>query len=118
MPLLYGAGAAANSVPGDPPRDVRRAAAMSPAEETYVVANAAIASAGLYHLAVFPVVERGKTPLTATGFKAATRDTSQVREWWSKRPDANICVACGESGLLVVDVDPRNGVNETLRRLE
>lgn len=34
----------------------------------------------------------------------------QVREWWTRWPDANIAVACGAvSNLVVIDIDPDRG---------
>ena len=52
----------------------------------------------------------GKHPRTARGFKDATKDLSQIRRWWGKWPDANIGLPTGPaSGLLVIDIDPRNG---------
>ena len=60
----------------------------------------------------------GKHPRTAHGFKDATTDESKIRSWWTKRPDANIGIATGkDSGLIVIDVDPRNGGIETLKKL-
>lgn len=53
---------------------------------------------------VFPLKPRGKEPITQHGFKDATCDEAQVREWWSKTPAANIGIATGR-GLFVVDVD-------------
>lgn len=60
--------------------------------------------------AVFPLVPRGKTPLVKTGFKAATADVHQVSAWWTQWPDANIGIACGASGLFVVDIDGEEGM--------
>jgi putative DNA primase/helicase len=54
-----------------------------------------------------------KHPLTANGFLDATKDESAIREWWKRWPEGNIAVDCGRSGLVVVDVDPRNGGDET-----
>jgi len=52
----------------------------------------------------------GKHPRTPNGFKDATTDADQIRAWWQQWPDANIGIATGrESGLVVVDVDPRHG---------
>ena len=62
---------------------------------------------------VFPV-RADKTPLTAHGFKDASTDADQIREWWAAHPDANIAVATGpESGLVVFDVDVRPGKDGT-----
>jgi P4 family phage/plasmid primase-like protien len=42
-----------------------------------------------------------------------------VESWWHERPKANIGIATGSpSGLVVIDVDPRNGGDATLVRLE
>lgn len=60
----------------------------------------------------------GKHPRTMCGFKDATSDRAQVRDWWSQWPDANIGIPTGEaSGLLVLDVDPRNGGAQSLLEL-
>jgi hypothetical protein len=48
-------------------------------------------------------------PLTDNGLKDATSDLAQVLSWWQRWPRANIGINCRESGLLVIDVDPRNG---------
>jgi KaiC/GvpD/RAD55 family RecA-like ATPase len=53
---------------------------------------------------VFPV-RADKTPHTAHGFRDATTDQRQIEEWWARWPDAQIGVATGEAGLLVVDLD-------------
>lgn len=59
----------------------------------------------------------GKTPLTQHGVKDATQSEKQLREWWHRWPEANIAVAI-PTGIYVVDVDPRNGGDETLARLQ
>lgn len=49
----------------------------------------------------------------------ASRDPETITGWWDKQPDANPCVLCGpDSGIMVLDVDPRNGGNESFSRLE
>lgn len=61
----------------------------------------------------------GKHPRTATGFKEASLDTQQIEAWWRTWPDANIGGQTGiESGLAVLDVDPRHRGDETLAALE
>jgi len=58
-----------------------------------------------------------KHPRTAHGVDDATAQPAQVREWWERWPTANIAIATGASGV-VLDVDPRNGGDETLAMLE
>ena len=61
----------------------------------------------------------GKHPITRHGVKDATTDDEQIVKWWTEHPNANIGIAAGRaSGILVLDIDPRNGGTETLRRLE
>jgi hypothetical protein len=51
----------------------------------------------------------GKHPRTPHGLKDATVDPELIRKWWSMWPDANVAIATGiESGIFVVDVDPKN----------
>ena len=52
---------------------------------------------------VFPC--KGKRPLTAHGFKDASTDEAQIREWWTRWPEANVAIACGASNLAVMDSD-------------
>jgi hypothetical protein len=54
-----------------------------------------------------------KHPLTTNGLLDATKDESAIRDWWKRWPEGNIAVDCGRSSLVVVDVDPRNGGDET-----
>jgi hypothetical protein len=41
--------------------------------------------------------------------KDATPDLAQINAWWQAWPDANIGLACGDSGLFVLDVDGPEG---------
>jgi hypothetical protein len=60
----------------------------------------------------------GKHPRTQHGFLDATTDLVQVSEWWDQWPKANIGIPTGAaSGLLVVDMDPRNGGDDSLESL-
>ncbi|HEY5658862.1 MAG TPA: VapE domain-containing protein [Myxococcota bacterium] len=60
--------------------------------------------------AVFPLLERGKEPLTKGGLKDATSDVRTVEGWWKRWPGANIGIACGApSGLDVLDIDGPDG---------
>ena len=61
----------------------------------------------------------GKHPRTAHGLKNATRDEAQIREWWAQWPDANVGIITGiQSWLVVLDIDPRNGGEDSLEALE
>jgi hypothetical protein len=62
-----------------------------------------------YH--VFPCKPGDKRPLTANGFKDATRDERKILQWWDKTPDANIGIACGASGICVLDIDSKSGAD-------
>lgn len=54
---------------------------------------------------VFPCQPGGKSPMTPNGHKDATSDERQIREWWTRTPDANIGLSCKASGLVVLDAD-------------
>ena len=59
---------------------------------------------------VLPVVAGAKVPITEHGFKDASTDPDQLRQWWHEHPDANIGIATGvASGLVVVDIDTEAG---------
>jgi|GEM_PF-1251689 len=63
---------------------------------------------------VIPVVPNGKIPATSHGVKDATDDPERIKSWWERNPDMNIGVAAGEtSGIIVYDIDPRNGGEES-----
>jgi bifunctional DNA primase/polymerase-like protein/AAA domain-containing protein/primase-like protein len=59
----------------------------------------------------------GKHPRTQHGQSDATDDANQIREWWALWPNANVGVVCRPSGIVVLDVDPRNGGDQTLGAL-
>jgi putative DNA primase/helicase len=61
----------------------------------------------------------GKHPRTTHGVKDATTNRRQTRVWWKKWPDSNIGIATGRQvGILVLDIDPRNGGLDTLQNLK
>lgn len=61
---------------------------------------------------------KGKHPMTRSGVKDATTNSGMARQWWSKWPNANIAIATGKkSDIVVIDIDPRNGGDETLAKL-
>jgi hypothetical protein len=61
---------------------------------------------------VLPLTPKDKTPFTRLaprGFRSASDDPKQIVSWFAKRPDLNIGIACAMSGLVVYDIDFRNG---------
>ena len=71
---------------------------------------------------VFPLATTGDIkaphPSLEHGHREATVDETVVRRWWTRYPTAGIGVSLARSGLIAVDIDPRNGGLETLARLE
>jgi len=66
---------------------------------------------------VFPLRPRSKLPLLSKkeggrGFHDATTDRQQLEAWWAREPNANIGLATGASGLVVIDVDGPEGLKE------
>jgi putative DNA primase/helicase len=60
----------------------------------------------------------GKHPRTKNGVHDASTDEVKIRRWWEIWEDANIGVASGkEAGFFLLDIDPRNGGDETLTAL-
>jgi hypothetical protein len=59
---------------------------------------------------VFPLQPRSKLPFKGSrGFKDATLDRAQVEAWGQAAPDANVGIATGPSGLVVLDLDGPEG---------
>ena len=82
------------------------------------IGNAALHYAGL-GLSVIPLEPEAKRPavVTGNGVYAATTDADQIRRWWTANPLFNVGVACGASGLVVIDVDGHRG-EKSLAALE
>lgn len=63
----------------------------------------------------------GKHPqerLVPRGHLDATTDPDRIRAWWTTDPDAGIGVSLRPSGLVAIDIDPRNGGWGTMDALE
>ncbi|SDU76989.1 bifunctional DNA primase/polymerase [Jiangella alkaliphila] len=58
---------------------------------------------------VFPIGSGGKRPAFERWQQLATTDHQQLRSWWRATDRWNVGIATGESGLLVVDLDPAHG---------
>jgi hypothetical protein len=66
---------------------------------------------------VLPIA--GKIPIVRDWTSKASTDPEQIRTWWGNDSGINIGIATGaRSNLLVLDVDPNNGGDESLRALE
>ncbi|HUU56063.1 MAG TPA: bifunctional DNA primase/polymerase [bacterium] len=80
---------------------------MTAADNPLLAAALAYAARGWH---VFPCAPGGKAPITPHGLKDATTDAEQILTWWAAEPAANVAVAAGRSGLLIVDCDGAEGI--------
>ncbi|MGV8954800.1 MAG: bifunctional DNA primase/polymerase [Cypionkella sp.] len=64
----------------------------------------------------------GKHPhreLVPHGVHDASKDAKRITEWFTRVPSANVGIATGAaSGFVVLDIDPRNGSDDTLAELQ
>lgn len=70
---------------------------------------------------VLPLKAGTKQPanwLVPNGVHGATNSPEVARRWWTTSPECGIGIAIKPSGLVCVDIDPRNGGFETLEALE
>lgn len=58
-----------------------------------------------------------KHPRTPNGHLDATIDPVRVRAWWRRWSRANVGIACGPSGLVVTDIDPRHNGDASFEAL-
>lgn len=72
-----------------------------------------------------PHNEKGHTPgkhpqtnLVPHGHQDASTDERVIRDWWAVDPDAGIGISLAASGLLALDIDPRNDGRDTLAKIE
>ena len=62
---------------------------------------------------------RGKVPVPKSGKTRATTDPGTLVELFQEFPLSNVGICTGkDSGIFVLDVDPRNGGDESLKKLE
>ncbi|HEX3851565.1 MAG TPA: bifunctional DNA primase/polymerase, partial [Polyangiaceae bacterium] len=101
--------------------------------ETMLDAALELARGGFEVFPIWPVGPThakgtGKHPRCKHGHLDATRDEAQIERWWSEpergAPDAWQCSPYNNVGIavpdgkVIVDLDPRNGVWETLDKIE
>lgn len=61
---------------------------------------------------IIPVKKGSKLPAVASWLEYQKRlpTEKEVTDWWTKWPEANIAIICGQvSGIIVVDIDPGHG---------
>jgi hypothetical protein len=64
---------------------------------------------------VFPIKPLQKRPATRNGFKDASMDVPRVNAWWERNAGYNIGLNC--EPMLILDVDRKNGGDETFARM-
>lgn len=69
---------------------------------------------------IFPLRENDKRPAVSDWENWATIDKEKIKTYWEAHPKANIGIACGPSGVVVLDIDNKEGKNgsETLFNIE
>ncbi len=68
--------------------------------------------AGVMGWAIHPLRRRDKNPILEKWGLQATTDPKQIRAWWAGGyKTRNIGLACKPSGLVVVDLDVKNGID-------
>lgn len=60
----------------------------------------------------------GKHPAISGWQNDATSDLATIQGWWERDPDFNIGVFAKPSGFFTLDIDPRNGGDESFYKLE
>jgi len=70
-------------------------------------------------LPIFPCKPWDKKPYVEDWPNVATTDLKQIREWWTRWPEASIGMVTGyRSGRFVLDIDPRHGGDKSLAVIE
>lgn len=72
-------------------------------------------------LKLFITSPNSKVPIKGShGYKDATSDPKQIKQWFKKYPKANIALNLAESNLVCLDIDNHSGmqVEETLKELD
>jgi hypothetical protein len=80
-------------------------------DDRLAIVAASLARSGLAVLALHPFTKR---PRKLGGYLAATTDVDAIAAWWDEHPADNVGVRPPE-GVLVVDIDPRNGGDDAMR---
>ena len=78
----------------------------------------AYAQMGWHVLPLNPGTKQPLGHLVPRGMLDATVDITTIRSWWARSATAGVGIALAQSGLVAIDIDPRNGGNETFEQLE
>lgn len=62
--------------------------------------------------------DAGKHPLLTDWNHKSTGNSETLNEWFGAHTGNNVAVNCRASGLVVIDIDPRNGGDESFLQLE
>ena len=70
-------------------------------------------AAALRHAArgwyIYPAFPGTKSKTNLKWREASTNSVKQITHWWTKSPNATICLDCEKSGLAALDVDQKDG---------
>lgn len=70
---------------------------------------------------VIPIKPGTKLPIPKSwlAFQSKPATENEIRAWWRGTPEAGIALVCGKvSGVIIVDIDKKNGGDQTARKLE
>ena len=56
----------------------------------------------------------GKAPLTPHGWHDASTDKETIKAWWKQWPDANVGLALSPAGLIAIDCDSKEAIQEAV----
>jgi len=98
----------------------RQVPSMSNSETNhFLIAALEYARRGWAVLPLMPTTKRPLGMLVPHGFQEATTNEEMIRQWWERCPTANVGIRTGvESGLVVLDIDPRHSGDDNLWELE
>lgn len=101
-----------------PENEVLKAALIYAQRGWYVVPVHAVTEQGVCTCGNLQCKNPGKHPVTQNGVDDSTTDAGQIRQWWTRYSFASVGIDCGRSGILGIDIDPRNGGDITMREVE
>ena len=69
---------------------------------------------------VIPVIRKAKRPAVRwLSYQQQPSSEKEIDDWFRRWPDANVAIVTGAvSGLVVIDIDPKHGGEQSLTELE